>query len=67
MKFSEVEAKIAGWKFGQEFPWLQVVDFDKSRSFPWACVDCRTGTIQPFKTSDDARAFAEKEGIQFFL
>lgn len=50
-----------------EYKWLQVATVDHSRSLPWVCVDCRTGTIHTFKTSDDARYFADQEKIAFYL
>lgn len=51
----------------REYKWLQVVTFDQTKCLPWVCVDCRTGTEHRFKTSDDARNYAELEGISFYL
>jgi hypothetical protein len=58
--------KITG-QCDPDYTWLQVAGVDYSRCLPWVCVDCRTGTIHTFANSDDARAFAASEGIEFFL
>ena len=60
-------AEYVAAKFAPEYCWLQAVGVDNSRSLPWVCVDCRTGTIHTFKPVDDSRAFAASEGIEFFL
>lgn len=60
-------AEYVAARFAAEYCWLQAVGVDNDRALPWVCVDCRTGTIHTFKNSDDARAFAASEGIEFYL
>lgn len=50
-----------------EYRWLQVTEHSSERCLPWKCVDCRNGVIHTFKTVDDARTYAESEGIRFYL
>lgn len=65
-KTMQIANEIAA-KASPEYAWIQVACVDNQRCLPWVCVDCRFGTIHTFKTVDDARGYAELQGIAFYL